>query len=85
MDDEEDEITSLYNHALACTDELLDEHEGLAVAGVLAAISLSLYKSLLNSDEYYEIVDKIHGSADEVKPFVPVDVDEIKFEKKYLN
>ena len=82
--DEKDQVDSLYNHALACVDELLEGNEGLAVAAVLATLSLSLYKTLLVEDEYSMMVDKISSSADQIKAFIPVD-DEIQVNKKYLN
>lgn len=79
-----DEMDYLYEHAIACADELLEENSGMAVAAVLSTISMSLYKTMLEEEDYLKMMDRIRASADEIQPFSPVDAD-LEPAKKYLN
>ena len=79
-----DEMDYLYNHAIACADELLEENSGLAVAAVLSTISLSLYKTMLEEEDFVKMMDRIRASADQIQPFTPADAD-LEPAKKYLN
>ena len=51
--------------------KLMDEgNEHELVAGVLAACSLSIYKSILKDDDYQAMIDEISKSRDSVNPFI---------------
>ena len=51
--------------------KLMDEgNEPELVAGVLAACSLSIYKSILKEEDYQHMIDEISKSRDMIGPFV---------------
>lgn len=51
--------------------KLMDEgNKPELVAGVLAACSLSIYKSILKDDDYQSMIDEISKSRDSVGPFI---------------
>lgn len=51
--------------------KLMDEgNSPELVAGVLAACSLSIYKSVLKDDDYQSMIDEISKSRDSVSPFI---------------
>lgn len=79
-----DEMDHLYSHAIACADELLEENSGLAVAAVLSTISMSLYKTMLEEEDFINMMDRIRASADQIQPFSPAEA-ELEPAKKYLN
>lgn len=74
----------LYEHAIACADELLEENSGMAVAAVLSTIAMSLYKTMLSEEDYIMMMDRIRQSAPEIQAFTPADAD-LEPAKKYLN
>lgn len=45
------------------------EHDALEVAAVMAAISLSIYKTALSEEDFYKIMERIFKSKDEIKTF----------------
>ena len=59
--------------------KLMDEgNEPELVAGVLAACSLSIYKSILKDDDYQAMIDEISKSRDSVNPFIRTEKDSIE-------
>jgi hypothetical protein len=51
--------------------KLMDEgNEPELVAGILAACSLSIYKSILKDDDYHAMIDEISKSRDSINPFI---------------
>ena len=69
MQDETKDIESLLTAVQGFSSTLVSKFdaEPLAVAGVLAATALSIYKSALNTQEYNSIVDAISDSRDQAR------------------
>jgi len=64
-----DDVEDLYAKILEFTDDLLFEHEPLAVAAILNTISLSMWKTMLSEDDYSSMIQAIVDNSDQVKTF----------------
>jgi hypothetical protein len=64
-----DQDQDLYEKYMAFLDIMLEEHEPFEVAAVMVAQGLSLYKTMLDEDEYNEMVDAISDKRDEIQSF----------------
>ena len=74
MDDFEDddeptmeEITLIYNKNLMNLETLISEHDSLAVAGVLLAQALSIYRTALSDEDYEDVIKEIVKRKNSVK------------------
>ena len=63
-----DDITDVYDVVGRVTATLLEDHEPLALAAVLMVMGMRIYKTVLEPDEYVQIVDDVVGKRDRVKP-----------------
>lgn len=62
-------IENAYEKCLKFADMMCGEHDALEVAAVMAAISLSIYKTALSEEDFYKIMERIFKSKDEIKTF----------------
>jgi hypothetical protein len=68
MSNEVERMAEIINY-VSC--KLMDDgNSPELVAGVLAACSLSIYKSVLKDDDYQAMIDEISKSRDSVGPFI---------------
>tara|TARA_B100001057_G_scaffold120359_1_gene118994 strand:+ start:2915 stop:3181 length:267 start_codon:yes stop_codon:yes gene_type:complete len=68
MSNEVEKMAEIINY-VSC--KLMDEgNSPELVAGVLAACSLSIYKSILKDDDYQAMIDEISNSRDSISPFI---------------
>jgi len=68
MSNEIEKMAEIINY-VSC--KLMDEgNSPELVAGVLAACSLSIYKSILKDDDYQAMIDEISNSRDSINPFI---------------
>tara|TARA_R110002072_G_scaffold175363_1_gene331107 strand:- start:1104 stop:1370 length:267 start_codon:yes stop_codon:yes gene_type:complete len=68
MSNEVERMAEIINY-VSC--KLMDDgNSPELVAGVLAACSLSIYKSILKDDDYQAMIDEISKSRDDVGPFI---------------
>jgi hypothetical protein len=65
----DDKLQRLYGTFLEFADHMCAENSPMAVAGIMMAQALTIYKSALSEDEYNQIVDNISSSRDKVKTF----------------
>ena len=65
----DDELLNLDNNYLAFTDTQLTEYDPMAVAGVMLAQALSIYKTAMSHEDYNNMVDNISDSRDKVQSF----------------
>jgi hypothetical protein len=66
----EDKITAeLYSNYMKFTETMSEKYDALAVAGVMAAQALSIYRTVLSEKDYNQIVDNISDSRDLVHTF----------------
>jgi hypothetical protein len=67
--DMNDGLTDLYSKYLVFADEMAQHHDAMAIAAVMMAQALSIYKTALSEDDYNNIVDVMSISRDSVKTF----------------
>ena len=63
-----EEITDVYSIVGRVTATLLEEHDPLALAAVLMVMGMRIYKTVLDPEEYSQIVDDVVGRKDRVIP-----------------
>lgn len=69
IDDEH--LMSLYQKMLEYTVELSENHHPFEVAGVMMAVSLALYRTGLNNDEYESMLETIFVKRGDISVFKP--------------
>lgn len=62
-------LQKLYDQYLDFTDHMVGEYDAMAVAGIMMAQSLTMYKTALSEEEYNLMVDSISNSRNKVKAF----------------
>jgi hypothetical protein len=66
----DDKITiELYNKYMKFTEKMSEEYDALAIAGIMTAQALSIYRTVMSEDEYNRMVDNISDSRDLVHTF----------------
>ena len=65
----DDSLLKLYNSYLQFTDDQLNDHDAMAVAGIMLAQALSIYRTAMNDEDYNNMIDTISNSRDKVKSF----------------
>lgn len=63
------DLGKLYENYMKFADKMADKYGIFAIAGVMMAQSLSLYKTILSEEDYHAMVDNISNSRDNVKSF----------------
>ena len=63
-----EEITDVYDVVGRVTATLLEEHDPMALAAVLMVMGMRIYKTVLNPNEYNQIVDDVFNKRDRVVP-----------------
>jgi PHD/YefM family antitoxin component YafN of YafNO toxin-antitoxin module len=63
----EDNLEELYAKLWTVITELSENHKPLAVAGVMTAQAMTIYKTVLSPEEYEMIAESIYNSRDKVK------------------
>ena len=70
--DSNDAINELYQEYWSIHAKMIDkEHNPLEIAAILMAQSLSMYKTMLDTDEYYAIIDNMVALRDTVQELSP--------------
>ena len=68
-DDMDDEVNILYAKNLVNIEKLIEDHDPLAVAGVMIAQAFSIYRTALSDEQYNEIIDEILKRKSAIKKF----------------
>lgn len=64
----DDKLESLYDTYWQLNTEMLKQgHEPMAIAGVMVAQALTIYKTIMNEVEFDMMVDNIADSRDKIK------------------
>jgi hypothetical protein len=63
-----EEITDVYSVVGRVTATLLEDHDPLALAAVLMVMGMRIYKTVLDSEEYNQIIDDVVSRKDRVTP-----------------
>ena len=61
-------INDVYDVVGRVTATLLEEHDPLALAAVLMVMGMRIYKTVLEPDEYQQIVDDVVSKRNRVMP-----------------
>lgn len=64
-----EQLNSLYNAYMGFTDIMAAKHSAPELAGVMMAIAMQIYKSILSPQDFDEIMENIMDSKDNIKPF----------------
>lgn len=67
MNDIDSGLDQLYHSYWEVHNEKMNTHSPLEIAAILMAQSLSIYKTVLDEDEYNRMVDSISDLRDSVK------------------
>ena len=70
-DSDNQELSDLYQDYWAIHAKMLDEHGPLEIAAILLAQSLSIYKTVLDHNEFNQMVDSISDLRDQVQKLDP--------------
>jgi hypothetical protein len=66
----DDKITlELYSNYMKFTETMSEKYDALAIAGIMTAQALSIYRTVLTEEDYNQIVDNISDSRDLVHTF----------------
>jgi hypothetical protein len=68
-DDFDDDITVIYTKNLVNIEKLIEDHDPLAVAGVMIAQAFSIYRTALSDEQYNEIIDEILKRKSAIRKF----------------
>jgi hypothetical protein len=68
-DDEDQRLVDLYDKLFDINLKLAEDYTPTAVAGVLLAQAMRLYRTVLADEEFDEMVEIISDSADYVEPY----------------
>jgi hypothetical protein len=68
---QDDDLNELYHDTLNFVLSKSEEYDPLAIAAILMTISLSMYKTGLDENDYNQIVDVMSDSRSKVKTFEP--------------
>jgi hypothetical protein len=63
------ELEKLYNNFLEFTDHMVCQYDHMAVAGVMMAQALSIYRTGMNEEDYNKMVDSISSMRNQIKKF----------------
>jgi len=67
-----DSIGELYQEYWAIHAKMIDkDHNPLEIAAILVTQALAIYKTILDNDEYNNMVDGISGSRDQIQELTP--------------
>jgi len=70
--DTTDQLENLYQDYWAFHARMIDnDHSPIEIAAILVAQALSIYKTVLEEDEYEQMVDSISNSRDKVVKLTP--------------
>jgi hypothetical protein len=64
----EENINNVYDVVGRVTATLLEDHDPLALAAVLMVMGMRIYKTVLDPEEYEQIVDDVISRRDRVTP-----------------
>jgi hypothetical protein len=64
-----DKLDALYMNFLKFTDVMAEEYSAPAIAGVMMAQAMTLYRSILSEEDYDSLIHNIYESRMKVQPF----------------
>ena len=68
-DKNQNSIEDLYAKYLQFTSVMMEDYKDIEIAGVMIAQALSLYKTVLEEEDYQRMVNSIYERRNDVKTF----------------
>jgi hypothetical protein len=68
---EQHDLQEIYESLLTTANELIVDHDPLAIAACMLAQALSIYRTALTEEDYNRIIDNISAKRDKIKVFTP--------------
>ena len=69
VDQNEHSIEELYAKYLQFTAVMMEDYKDIEIAGVMIAQALSMYKTVLEEEDYQRMVNSIYERRNDVKTF----------------
>ena len=70
---EQAEVETLYETFADLATQLSTEHSALAIAAVMNAVSMSIYKTAMSEEDYDKMAEMIYDLRHDVQTFTPVE------------
>ena len=70
---EQAEVETLYETFANLATQLSTEHSALAIAAVMNAVSMSIYKTAMSEEDYDKMAEMIYDLRHDVQTFTPVE------------
>jgi predicted secreted protein len=70
---EQAEVETLYETFANLATQLSTEHSALAIAAVMNAVSMSIYKTAMSEEDYDKMAELIYDLRHDVQTFTPVE------------
>jgi predicted secreted protein len=70
---EDTEVATLYETFANLATQLSAEHSALAIAAVMNAVSMSIYKTAMSEEDYDKMAELIYDLRHDVQTFTPVE------------
>lgn len=70
---EDTEVATLYETFANLATQLSAEHSALAIAAVMNAVSMSIYKTAMSEEDYDKMAEMIYELRHDVQTFTPVE------------
>lgn len=70
---EDTEVATLYETFANLATQLSAEHSALAIAAVMNAVSMSIYKTAMSEEDYDKMAELIYELRHDVQTFTPVE------------
>ena len=70
---EDTEVEKLYETFANLATQLSAEHSALAIAAVMNAVSMSIYKTAMSEEDYDKMAEMIYELRHDVQTFTPVE------------
>ena len=70
---EQAEVETLYETFANLATQLSTEHSALAIAAVMNAVSMSIYKTAMSEEDYDKMAELIYELRHDVQTFTPVE------------
>jgi hypothetical protein len=68
-DETEADLDTLYMNFLKFTDVMAEEYTAPAIAGVMMAQAMTLYRSILSDEDYNELIKSIYDTRMKIQPY----------------
>jgi len=69
-----DELLEVYEKVLVFANEMCGKYDHLQVAAIMTTVSLGIYRTALDAEDYEAMVDAISNNRDNIKSFKPPQV-----------